>query len=173
MGYKYLMVATFKAVNRNWKESTDEATEEVQKAEEEKEKETDDAFHLQDPIPEKESKPQEREDKKDEQPVSEEAVVLKAIRVKGLKSSSSTGERRVLTERGEEEDEEVWDDQEQFDPEGPQPLHPDDDCFEEDWNEEDEDMMKAVHQELERLEEKESDEFVDVEEPKDEKIARD
>ena len=101
MGYKYLMVATFKAVNRNWKESNDEATEEVQRAEEEKEKETDDAFHPQDPIPESESVPQEQEEKKDEQPVSEHTTVLKAIRVKGVKSSSSTGERRVLTERGE------------------------------------------------------------------------
>jgi hypothetical protein len=66
MGYKYLMVATFKAVNRNWKESTDEATEEVQRAEEEREKETDDAFYPQDPIPESESVPQEQEEKKAE-----------------------------------------------------------------------------------------------------------
>ena len=64
MGYKYLMVATFKAVNRNWKESTDEATEEVQRAEEEKEKETDDAFHPQDPVPEKENQPQEKDERK-------------------------------------------------------------------------------------------------------------
>jgi len=66
MGYKYLMVATFKAVNRNWKESTDEATEEAQKAEKEKEKDTDDAFHPQELVPASESVPQEQEEKKDE-----------------------------------------------------------------------------------------------------------
>ena len=43
------MIATFKAVNRNWKEVTDEATDEIQKEEKEKEKETEDAFHPQDP----------------------------------------------------------------------------------------------------------------------------
>ena len=63
-------------------------------------------------------------------------------------------------------------DQEQFDPEGPQPLHPNDDCFEEDWNEEDEDILQSTHQEFTRLHEKDSEEFVDVEEPKDEKVAR-
>ena len=54
-GYKYLMVATFKAANRNWKEFTDEATEEVAKEEKEKEKDTEDAFHPQDPVPDNES----------------------------------------------------------------------------------------------------------------------
>ena len=36
--YKYLLVATFKAARGNWKEPSDEATEEKQKTEAEKEK---------------------------------------------------------------------------------------------------------------------------------------
>ena len=106
-GYKYLMIATFKAANRNWKEFTDEATEEVQKEEKEKEKDTEDVFHPQDPVPDNESIPAEQAEKKEETPVSEDTIVLKAIRIKGVKSSSSTGERRVLTERGGEEDEDI------------------------------------------------------------------
>ena len=90
-GYKYFMLATFRAVNRNWKEVVDEATEETQK--EEEEKDTDDAFHPQDPIPEDEILPEQQ---------TEEAIALKAIRVKGLKSSSKSG-RQVLTERGEDD----------------------------------------------------------------------
>ena len=39
-GYKYLTVATFRAVNRNWKEIPDEATEEAQKEEKKKEEDT-------------------------------------------------------------------------------------------------------------------------------------
>ena len=45
------MIATFKAVNRNWKEVTDKVTEEVQKEEKEKENDTEDAYHPQDPVP--------------------------------------------------------------------------------------------------------------------------
>ena len=66
-GYKYLMIATFKAVNRNWKEVTDEAPEEVQEKEKEKDKDTEDAFHPQEPVPENESSPQEQSEKKEEE----------------------------------------------------------------------------------------------------------
>ena len=47
-----MMVATLRAVNRNWQESLDEATEEAQNQEKEKEEDTDDVFHPQDPAPE-------------------------------------------------------------------------------------------------------------------------
>ena len=52
-GYKYLMVATLRAVNRTWQESPDEANEEKQNQEKEKEEDTEDVFHPQDPVPEK------------------------------------------------------------------------------------------------------------------------
>ena len=122
-GYKYLMIATFKAVNGNWKEVPDEATEEVQKEEKEKEKDTEDAFHPQDPVPENESAPQEQSEKKEEEKLSEDTSFLKAIRIKGAKSSLSTEGRQVLTERGEEDEEDDLE-QERFDEDGPQPLHP-------------------------------------------------
>ena len=58
------MIATFSAVNRNWKEVPGEADEKVQQDEQEKEGDTDNAFHQQDlaskekPSPEQEKKRQ-------------------------------------------------------------------------------------------------------------------
>ena len=43
--YKYLMVATFRAARWNWKETSDEVTEETQQAEKQKEEDTDHPFH--------------------------------------------------------------------------------------------------------------------------------
>jgi hypothetical protein len=89
------MVATFKAVNRNWKESTDEATEEVQKAEKEKEKDTDDAFHPQDPVPGSESVSQEPEEKKISEMEGSTAVQAwgKLLQRKGLDDNIMDGSR--------------------------------------------------------------------------------
>ena len=74
--YKYLLVATLKAARRTWKNTSDEATEETLRTEVEKEKDTDDPFHPQDPAQE--------ERKESEEPTTEEAIVeVKAVRFKG------------------------------------------------------------------------------------------
>ena len=97
--YKYLLVATFEASRWNWKETSDEATEEKQRTEVEKEKDTDDPFHPQDPV--------QGEAKESEEPTAEEAIVeAKAVRFKGVRntsSSSSAEGRRTLTEKEEED----------------------------------------------------------------------
>ena len=80
--YKYLLVATFRAAKWNWKEASDEVTEEVQQQEKEKEEDTEDAFRPQDPIQKAVAKEQE--------PTKEqESKESEVIEVKGLKSKSS------------------------------------------------------------------------------------
>jgi hypothetical protein len=101
------LIATFKAARGNWKEPQDEVTVEQQKAEEEKEKETEDPFHPQDPV---------IEVKNDEQETDGTIVEMKVISVKGLKEglSSSKDRRRNLTEKEEDDKDELWEDDEQM-----------------------------------------------------------
>ena len=65
-------------------ESADEATEEVQKHVKEKEEDTEDAFHPQDPVQETEQREKEESVKEQDQ------IVVKAIKLKGLKNRSSS-----------------------------------------------------------------------------------
>jgi hypothetical protein len=88
-GYKYLMIATFRAANRNWKEVPDEADEKVQQKEQEKEEETEDASHEQDPATKEETSPEEQpaEDKTTKETITEDMVMIRAIKLEGLKST--------------------------------------------------------------------------------------
>ena len=81
--YKYLLVAAFKAAKENWKEPSDEATEEKQKTEAEKEKDTDDPFHPQDPA-------QEQVKENVELPTEGTIVEVKAVSLKGVKNTWMT-----------------------------------------------------------------------------------